>query len=1662
MLKQLFFVVSLSVVAGCLQERSPINRVQPDYIDKMDVIPNQYKQLSADKSQTPGILSAALIAREPVFFTQTTLISKPTTTGFTGLTSYSQMDKIRWQVTENLLVARQAFAFVRNAPDSSTGIGQNQQTGDVVAAYKISSHFDIRRDYNSTTGEELNVVVENDSDRPWYQRQYMRIDWSQNLITGYNSVIFEQDLQPLSGQIQAEPVPVFVNTPNDPNAPVFSYSSDGAGGKRLDYFDVVNQAVMHPELVFYGGDDYIGPGGIPLCWLGEGATDCAPAQVTFRVSFRRQDETRDYEPASITEPLPDKNGNVQNVAHLNQERFGFFDASRIGFDAKAHATLDTQRIHYAARHNLWQHHHALIYAGDTTGAACKSDSDCTGGKVCHIENSQKAEFARGFCDSLAIGHGTPQTSTYKDRKGFVVADGNGNPLCAPLKVAKLEVQKDGAGNIIVDINGLPVMGPAKDADGHILYTNSTNDRDPDGNPIYTAISAADGSRLCEPVRDSGGKIVFDSHDPKCTTDDDCRQVGDSGGISKTAVCDKASKTCGEHYSRCSNDADCAHIDPQSTCDLAIAYSRADNKGLCLMPLRQRQVRPITYFESVNYPEYMQPVTESIVSEWNGAFVESVTAARRRECEIANNIDPTKPSGSNPCNQPAITGLDPKLGSDAQFIFVGCHSPVWGTASGPGQHKQEEVDVAHGKGWDLAACGPQGTSARLGDLRYNMMAAITDQDNQGYWGLANIAADPDTGEMVVGRGAVWQTITDYYANYLIELVQLLNGDLTADQFAGGADLVSAMERVGSGKGPSYEILDKPFENGGLTKIAKAPDGLARLKLPNPSGFQIGMPMVRDGQNPGAIALSEARLAQGRVLGDGNNAGAQRLFSLRGTSLEGRLMNAEQARLAPTSMPDDSAVLKTTLDAASPLRRQSREVQRVLDRLRQKLSAYQCGMEAGFADDLLLGLAQRLKDGAPIDPNNSVDSDVAFGGVPDAHGVPTGSAWDFKLRDNNGNLIIDQATKKQKINYPLMQQYAAQFIHHGVLAHELGHSIGQRHNFTASADAVNYHPNYWKYRLQGHPDKKGDHGLRPRYEYVADGEGFYSKAEIDGRVDEYAYSSVMDYKGLNEDAHGIGRYDVAFVKNGYVNMAEAFKTVKDVSGALVYGSQTAGYGLSTSLDLRQGLKGVHYTQLPAIFGANSDGTPKIGDENRYNVFLRETKSTSVPAWGPPNFTNATKDNHILVPYRFDSDERAGLVWQDQRYDNGGDAYESFHYVASHLLDYYFVNSYARLRTGFSTQKYVKRLWSRYLNQMHQTMQIEAFDLLRWQDIFAGSSQYDFAGYMTDPKRFGGVVNKAAMAVTADAMTALVTMPEIGGHNDVTQFDGTTHLLSNEYGGGVNIPINEGRAFESSWKNEAGFWWYEQLDRAGTYFDKTAALQVMTDPELLLLTRSTPVDLRTFQLSFYTMFPDKMTRLFGGILAEDYGDFAPIYSYDKASIQRLHVLDITQSSADQNRILDNSNALLDPEAHFTTQLWAAVTTVAQFPATYDQTYMDHARLWIDGGVESVDVPKERTVAFTDPWSGQTYRALHIGCGVGEPGESVGCSEYVHASAPIAKEAGVAARMILHINDMETIRQKAITDTDMAAAALIETQEKKYLDLLNVMRDLTQTFGHGLSKTE
>ena len=91
------------------------------------------------------------------------------------------MSRIKWQITEDLLIGRVAYERINDS--DGKGLGKATQDGIIAVAFRILSHFDIQRSYNPSTGEQLNVIQENGFDRPWYERTHFRVDWSKTSMS---------------------------------------------------------------------------------------------------------------------------------------------------------------------------------------------------------------------------------------------------------------------------------------------------------------------------------------------------------------------------------------------------------------------------------------------------------------------------------------------------------------------------------------------------------------------------------------------------------------------------------------------------------------------------------------------------------------------------------------------------------------------------------------------------------------------------------------------------------------------------------------------------------------------------------------------------------------------------------------------------------------------------------------------------------------------------------------------------------------------------------------------------------------------------------------------------------------------------------------------------------------------------------------------------------------------------------------------------------------------------------------------------------------------------------------------------------------------------------------------------------------------------------------
>jgi hypothetical protein len=329
----LLSALAVLLIAGCAQERPPIDRVQPLALEKSYFVGESFVDTSDD----------------PEFWTQATLIDVGYGASQDGLftSTYAQpMSRIRWQITEDLLIGR--ISYERIEGSDGKGLAGPVQDGVIAAAFRIIKHFDIERAYNSTTGERLNIVNENSSDRPWYNRTHMRVDWSRNL--NVDSYDFDTlSLLGIYGGIRYEPLAYDVTDPNHPHAPVFETDTG--------YFDITTKAFAAPEALDLRSLGW-GIDSFPACFLPadfSGGTapvgNCNPVELTVRHSFRKVVDS-DYEPM-------DWDG-------YRFQAYGAFYVERQGYSRNYRMTDD--RWHrFITRYNLWVRSHYYTDPIDMTG-----------------------------------------------------------------------------------------------------------------------------------------------------------------------------------------------------------------------------------------------------------------------------------------------------------------------------------------------------------------------------------------------------------------------------------------------------------------------------------------------------------------------------------------------------------------------------------------------------------------------------------------------------------------------------------------------------------------------------------------------------------------------------------------------------------------------------------------------------------------------------------------------------------------------------------------------------------------------------------------------------------------------------------------------------------------------------------------------------------------------------------------------------------------------------------------------------------------------------------------------------------------------------------------------------------------------------------------------
>lgn len=244
--------------AGCAEELGDIDRTQANRIRKADLVGAEW------------------------YFGQT-VTKTPFTTAYTFQLDGGDLERMRFVVDESYLLAYRSYEFIEGADDHQDS---EDYRGELLAAYKILSHFDVQREYNPTTGEESNVIVENTTDRQWWEREYIRVDWSVNMAPSIDPK-YEWFTWHVFNISHVAPVSYFVQDTPEAEADMDRASFDVDAG-RMSF---VNRYALHFDLDECLNSVF-------------GQLNCGPSEVNVRNVYMRIDGPSVYEPREYRDNQP--------------------------------------------------------------------------------------------------------------------------------------------------------------------------------------------------------------------------------------------------------------------------------------------------------------------------------------------------------------------------------------------------------------------------------------------------------------------------------------------------------------------------------------------------------------------------------------------------------------------------------------------------------------------------------------------------------------------------------------------------------------------------------------------------------------------------------------------------------------------------------------------------------------------------------------------------------------------------------------------------------------------------------------------------------------------------------------------------------------------------------------------------------------------------------------------------------------------------------------------------------------------------------------------------------------------------------------------------------------------------------------------------------------
>jgi hypothetical protein len=1017
---------------------------------------------------------------------------------------------------------------------------------------------------------------------------------------------------------------------------------------------------------------------------------------------------------------------------------------------------------------------------------------------------------------------------------------------------------------------------------------------------------------------------------------------------------------------CVADWECDNRYGHEPANKAWVGSRCDKSaGQCTIPLEKRETRQVAYHLNAGYPAHLVRPAFEVFGEWNEAFMRGQRALLGKSVPTAFNRKPVECQDGDPTAYCFCGSAEEKGGecpwkydpfrtpeADADLDGGGDVAPYDCYVRGPEGFAEPEHPTSYDEYASPAAyqyefvgeeclfvlrsnsCdqNPELPCEELGDIRYQFFNYI-DHGNVGFGGVSLPMVDPTTGELITANANMAATSIESVATQALEFFPVLRCE-GPNGCAEGEE--GAAEKYFEGDNLRQYFANRGRVQSPVAVAVSGTDGYSTGDQTRP-----GIPADTHAFAKAQLEMKAAKLETLRGIEGRAQIMSDRMKNLAGTPLEEAFVSslgvggseALAACFEPGTLPGGAAATDASLiDRVSPFRAKGpSSFQHPDDALWEELAAKN------------------------IDPPFDIAQRARY--------------WEYWAEAFRGRPAAEASIRVQ------------QAFLRAVMNHEVGHSVGLRHNFAGSFDRNNYLDSYFRVaedlplpRLgefdraskggNGDGDVLGDEVVN----YLRELREVRNERAVRGAGNAMT-GSIMDYNGDLSDMSGLGRYDVAAALWNHFSVIEAYE------GDPVQNSDNSLNGV-TRADLVPRTWWQYYTgggtcdedvDCPSSAGRLSvEGQP---------VYQRCVRNPRKGAGSP-----ACKGDTGCVCSAFDDDFREYITPETD--DNAGDTNPYLTEMDSplfHPVNYLFctddrtvdISWCSRFDAGESFQEAIdhyRRQWEEaYPRSYYRRFRGNpAIGLTRSGIVDAAKIfQHLYYRIYYEPDFFDivgplGVDDQYFASLDAmNWLTEVAELPQSGSYRfdeDKNQYD---WISEDENLDGADMTLGVGLGYPLWSQYQEGYYGFYKTERSGVFYDKYYALLALALRDWNL---SFTIDER-FYINFYDLWDVEMTEFFGGIILDDPRWHAPRVEFDGGEPIVKNLSWFRGSCANnttgynepcrESQTQEEAGPVINGTTNQVLRNWATILALAQFPVFYDTSFEQRLSIFKRGNGDGFDLP-------------------------------------------------------------------------------------------------------------